>query len=258
MAYGSAPSPKITAPGLRAMRERGEKIVCLTAYDEPGARFAEESGVDVVLVGDSLANVVFGYPDTLHIGMAEIVHHLRAVRRGVSRAHLVADLPFGSYQVSVEDSLRNGILLMQNGADGVKLEGDYPETVSAFVKAGIPVMAHIGFTPQSVHAFGGYRVQGKDEAGASALVELAVRLQDAGAYAMVLELIPEELAARITEAVAVPTIGIGAGDLCSGQIQVMHDVLGYSEKPLRHARPFGDAHRWMREAISGYVKSVKG
>lgn len=240
------------------MRQRGEKIVCLTAYDEPGARFAEESGVDVVLVGDSLANVVFGYPDTLHIGMPEIVHHLRAARRGVTRAHLVGDLPFGSYQVSPEDALRNAIVLMQSGADAVKLEGDYPETISALCKAGIPVMAHIGFTPQSVHAFGGYRVQGKDESAASALVDLAVRLQDAGAYAVVLELIPEELAGRITETLSIPTIGIGAGDLCSGQIQVMHDVLGYTEKPLRHARPFGEAHRWMREAISDYVKSVKG
>ena len=257
MAYGSASAPRVTAPGLRAMRERGERVVCLTAYDEPGARFAEESGVDVVLVGDSLANVVFGYPDTLHIGMPEIVHHLRAVRRGVSRAHLVADLPFGSYQISTEDGVRNAVTLMQHGADAVKLEGDYPETIVAMVRAGIPVMGHIGLTPQSIHAFGGFKVQGKDEAHAVALIDLAKRLEAAGAYAIVLELIPGDLARRITESVEIPTIGIGAGDATSGQIQVMHDVLGYSESPLRHARPFGDAHRWMREAISGYVKSVK-
>lgn len=257
MAYGSVPSPKITAPGLRLLRERGEKIVCLTAYDEPGARFAEESGVDVVLVGDSLANVVFGYPDTLHIGMPEIVHHLRAARRGVSRAHLVADMPFGSYQISTEDALRNAVVLMQQGADAVKLEGDYPETLGAIVRAGIPVMAHIGLTPQAIHAFGGFKIQGKEEVQANALLDLAKRLQDAGAYAIVLELMPSELAEKITASLSIPTIGIGAGDLCSGQIQVLHDVLGYSEKPLRHARPFGEAHRWMREAISDYVKSVK-
>ena len=239
------------------MRDRGEKIVCLTAYDEPGARFAEESGVDVVLVGDALANVVFGYPYTLHIGMAEIVHHLRAVRRGIARSHLVADMPFGSYQISGEEALRNAIVLMQQGADAVKLEGDYSQTAAAIVRAGIPAMAHIGLTPQSIHALGGFKVQGKEEAQALALVDLAKRMEGAGAYAIVLELIPDELAGRITEAVSIPTIGIGAGDRCSGQIQVMHDVLGYSEKPLRHARPFGEAHRWMREAISDYVKSVK-
>ena len=257
MAYGSS-TAKVTAPGLRAMRERGERIVCLTAYDEPGARFAEESGVDVVLVGDSLANVVFGYPDTLHVGMPEIVHHLRAVRRGVSRAHLVTDLPFGSYQISVEDALRNAVELMRHGADAVKLEGDYPETIRAFGRAGIPTMGHVGLTPQSIHAFGGFKIQGKSDDAATALLQMAERLEDAGAYAIVLELIPPDVAERITEALSIPTIGIGAGDATSGQIQVMHDVLGYSESPLRHARPFGEAHKWMRESIAGYVRSVKG
>ena len=258
MSYSAETAPKMTAPRVRAMREKGEKIVCLTAYDEPGARFAEEAGVDIVLVGDSLANVVFGYPNTLHIGMSEILHHLRAARRGVRRAHLVADMPFGSYQVSTEDALRNAILLMQHGADAIKLEGDYPEAVAAIVRAGIPVMGHIGLTPQSIHAFGGFKLQGKDEAQASNLIDLAGRLEGVGAYAVVLELIPSELAERITANVSIPTIGIGAGDATSGQIQVMHDVLGYAKEPLRHARPFGEAHRWIGESISRYVQSVKG
>ncbi len=258
MAYGDPIPKKVTAPDLAAMRGRGEPIACLTAYDEPGARFADEAGVDVVLVGDSLANVVFGYATTLEIGMPEILHHLRAVRRGVARAHLVADLPFGAYGVSLPDSVANAVELARAGADAVKLEGDFPAEIAAIRKVGVPVMAHVGFTPQSVHAFGRFGLRGKDEAGASALLDLARRLEDAGAYAVVLELIPDDLAARITGALTIPTIGIGAGDRTSGQIQVMHDVLGYRERPLRHARPHGEAWRWMPEAIAGYVASVRG
>ena len=258
MAYGDAsPRPKVTAPALREMRERGEPIAFLTAYDEPGARFAEEAGVDGVLVGDSLANVVFGYATTLEIGMPEILHHLRAVRRGVSRAHLVADLPFGSYGISLPETVANAVELARAGADAVKLEGDVPEEIAAIRRIGVPVMGHVGFMPQSVHAFGKFGLRGKDEGEAQGLVDLARRIEDAGAYALVVELVPEELGGRITEAVTIPTIGIGAGDATSGQIQVLHDVLGYREKPLRHARPYGEAWRWMPEAIAGYVRSVK-
>lgn len=258
MAYGDAIlRSKVTAPLLKAMRERGEPIAFLTAYDEPGARFAEAAGVDGVLVGDSLANVVFGYATTLEIGMPEILHHLRAVRRGVSRAHLVADLPFGSYGVSLPETVANAAELARAGADAVKLEGDFPEEIAAIRRIGVPVMAHIGFTPQSVHAFGKFGLRGKDEAEAQALVDLARRVEDAGAYALVVELVPEDLGTRITEAVAIPTIGIGAGERTSGQVQVMHDVLGYREKPLRHARSQGEAWRWIPEAIEGYVRSVK-
>lgn len=238
------------------MRAAGERIVCVTAYDATFGALADEAGVDVILVGDSVANVLLGMRETTGVGLPEMAHHVRATRAGVSQALLVGDLPFGAYGASVAQAVESATLLVKAGAEAVKLEGDHPEAVAACVRAGIPVMGHLGFTPQFVNLFGGHKVQGRGEAG-EAIFAAARRLQEAGAFGVVLELVPAELATRVTEEVDLPTIGIGAGVGCDGQIQVLHDVLGLSERVYRHAKPYLDGRRLMVEALRGYADEVR-
>lgn len=251
---------KITVRTVRRMKGRGEKISMLTAYDYPMARAVDEAGIDVILVGDSLAMVVLGYPTTLPVTMDEMTHHCKAVARGVSRALLVADLPFLSYQVSREDALRNaGRLVKEAGAEAVKLEGgrDVLGAVEAMVAAGIPVMGHLGLTPQAYHRMGGYRVQARSAEEADRLLKDAEALERAGIFSLVLEGIPAGVARRVTEALAVPTIGIGAGPFCDGQVLVTHDMLGLQEdlapkfvKRYAHARQlFIEAMRRFRDEV---------
>jgi len=249
-------SDKITAPSLKRMRDAGEKIVCLTAYDYPSALIADEAGVDVVLVGDSLGNVVQGHETTIPVELDDICYHVRNVRRGLNRALLVADLPFGSYNVSTEQAMESSIRLMKAGADAVKLEGDYGDAIREIVKAGIPVMGHVGFTPQSIHNFGGAKVQGRGT-GADAIIAHSQSIEAAGAFGIVLELIPAELATRITEALTIATIGIGAGPNCSGEIQVWHDIMGLSQKAHKHTKFYTNAREAMLQAAKSYTGDVK-
>jgi 3-methyl-2-oxobutanoate hydroxymethyltransferase len=224
----------VTAPAVRArkVRDGADPIVMVTAYDAPGARMADEAGVDCILVGDSVAMVVLGYEDTLQVSVADIAHHVGAVARARPHALVVGDLPWLSYHVSVEDTVRNAAALVQAGAEAVKLEGGRKRVpmVEAIVDAEIPVMGHIGLTPQSVHAFGGFKVQGREHEAALALVDDAKALQAAGCFAIVLEGIPDQVARMITDAVDVPTIGIGAGPSCDGQVLVFHDLLGIEDR----------------------------
>jgi 3-methyl-2-oxobutanoate hydroxymethyltransferase len=222
---------KLTAPAVRA-RKGGDPLVMVTAYDAPGARMADEAGVDLILVGDSLAMVVLGYEDTLQVTIDDMAHHTAAVARAHPRAMVVGDLPWMSYHVSVEDTVRNAAALVRAGAQAVKLEGGRKRVpmVSAIVDAEIPVMGHVGLTPQSVHAMGGFKVQGKEAGAAEALVEDAVALEAAGCFSIVLEGVPDTVAKLVTAAVSVPTIGIGAGPWCDGQVLVFHDVLGIEDR----------------------------
>jgi 3-methyl-2-oxobutanoate hydroxymethyltransferase len=225
---------KVTAPSVRARKVRtgSDPLVMVTAYDAPGARIADEAGVDLVLVGDSLAMVVLGYDDTLQVSIDDMVHHVGAVARVRPRALVVGDLPWMSYHVSVEDAVRNAAALVRAGAQAVKLEGGSKRVpvVSAVVDAEIPVMGHLGLTPQSVHAMGGYRVQGRDRSAAERLVDDALALEEAGCFALVLEGVPDEVARMITAAASIPTIGIGAGCHCDGQVLVSHDLLGIEDR----------------------------
>ncbi len=244
-----------------AMKERGEKIVMTTAYDALFASLVDRAGVDAILVGDSVATVLGGHETTLPATVEQMIYHGRMVRRGTHRALVVVDMPFLSYQVSVEEALRNaGTVLKQTGAAAVKLEGGQTvaPTIRALVDAGIPVMGHLGLTPQSVHALGGYRVQGKEEAAAEQLIADARRLEEAGVFSIVLELIPAAVAERVSEAVSVPTIGIGAGPGCDGQVLVLHDLLGFNEdfqpKFLKRYAELGVA---VREALTEYGRQVR-
>lgn len=243
------------------MRGRGEKIVMITAYDYPSARIVEGAGIPVILVGDSLGQVVLGYDSTLPVTMDEMVHHVKAVVRGSQRAHIVADMPFMSYQADVSEALRNaGRLLKEGGAQSVKLEGgrQISETVEQIVQSGIPVMGHIGLTPQSVNQLGGYRVQGKSAKAAVDLMEDAKTLAEAGAYAVVLELVPAPLAALITERLSAPTIGIGAGPDCDGQVQVFHDLLGLLiDFQPKHARRYANLAETIGNAVAEYAREVQ-
>jgi 3-methyl-2-oxobutanoate hydroxymethyltransferase len=253
--------PKVTKSTIIDMRNRGEKIVALTSYDYLCARIVDESGVDMILVGDSLGMVVLGFENTLPVTMEEIIHHCKAVARARPRALLAADMPFMSYQASIEDAVRNaGRLVKEGGAECVKLEGGqrYVPVIEAIVQASIPVVGHLGLTPQSLHQFGGYRVQGKDAESADGLVRDSKALERAGCFAIVLEGIPWQLARRITEAISIPTIGIGAGPYCSGQILVIHDMLGICEKPLpRFVKKYDELGLRMKEAVSSYVRDVR-
>jgi 3-methyl-2-oxobutanoate hydroxymethyltransferase len=252
----------VNAPDLMAMKRAGQKIVMLTAYDALFGRLVDEAGVDVILVGDSVTTVLCGEQTTIPATLDQMIYHGRIARRGISRALLVVDLPFLTYSVSTEDALRNaGRLFQETRADAVKLEGGrtVAPVVSALVAAGIPVMGHLGFTPQSVHALGGHKIQGKQEAHADALVEDAKALERAGAFAMVLELMPGPLAKRITEAVAIPTIGIGAGPDCDGQVLVTPDMLGMNEhfnpKFLKRYAAVGETIRTAAAAFAAEVRS---
>jgi 3-methyl-2-oxobutanoate hydroxymethyltransferase len=247
---------KVTAPKILAMKGAGKKIVCLTAYDAYFGRIADRSRVDLVLVGDSLGNVVLGHDTTVPVTMDDMIHHVRATRRGVERALLVADLPFGSYNESPAQAVKNSVALMQAGAEAVKLEGDYAEEIRAIVKAGIPVMGHVGMTPQSVNNFGGFKVQGKGEASAK-VVEAAKSIAAAGAFAIVLELIPAELSKQITREISIPTIGIGAGVHCDGQVQVLHDILGLADETFRHASRYVDGQNLFLQGMERYAADVR-
>lgn len=256
----SAGVEKVTPQTLLAHKRAGTAITAITAYDCPAARQADESGIDLILVGDSLAMAVLGHPDTLSVTLAEMIHHARAVRRGTRRALLAVDMPFGSYHVSVEDTLRNAIrLVKESGAEAVKLEGGLAQTanVRALTAAQIPVIGHIGLTPQSLHPMGGFRVQGRTRSAALQLADDALALQAAGVIAIVLEGIPRELAAHITALVTVPTIGIGAGPDCDGQILVWHDLLQLTPPPApKFVRAFADADTPIRRGLADYRSAV--
>jgi 3-methyl-2-oxobutanoate hydroxymethyltransferase len=251
---------KVTAPMVRA-RKGGAKLKMVTAYDTPSARIADRAGADILLVGDSLANVVLGFETTLQVGVEEMVHHTAAVSRARPRALVVGDMPFLSYHVSVEEAVRNaGRFVREGGAEAVKLEGGRKRipVVEAVLAAEIPVMAHIGLTPQSVHAMGGYRVQGKDLGTAQALLADARALEEAGVFAIVLEGVPDTLAGAITEAVSVPTIGIGAGKAVDGQVLVFHDVLGFHDQRLaKFVRPYAHLFDDAVAALTAFFADVE-
>ena len=250
-----------TAPDVVAMKGRGELIAVATAYDFPTARIADEAGVEVLLVGDSLGTVVLGYESTLPVTMADMLHHVKAVTRARPAALVVADMPFLSYQASVEDAVRNaGRFVQEGGADAVKLEGGerVAAAVRRIVEIGIPVMGHLGLTPQSLLAFGGYRVQGRGEAEQERLLADARRLEECGCFSMVLEGIPAALGAAMTRAVGIPTIGIGAGPACDGQVLVSHDLLGLTQGHVpKFVRRYADLSGTMRDAFARYVADVK-
>lgn len=252
---------KVTVPEIRARKLRGPRIAMLTAYDASLGRLLDDGGADILLVGDSLGMVVQGHANTLPVTLEEICYHGRAVARAVSRAHLVGDMPFMSFQVSPTAALENaGQMLKQGAFEAVKLEGGepYAEHVRRIVSAGIPVMGHLGLLPQSVHAMGGFRVQGRDESGAERLLRDARALEEAGVYAMVLEGIPAELALRVTAAVSVPTIGIGAGPHCDGQVLVCYDFLGmYSDVRPRFVKRFAELGEAVVAATRSYVAEVQ-
>jgi len=252
---------KITITDLYQMKASGEKVTMLTAYDYPGAVACERAGVDVVLVGDSLGNVVLGLDSTVPVTMDDMIRHCQAVRRGISHPFLIGDMPFLSYQVSREQAVTNaGRFLQEGGCDCVKLEGgaEMADTVAAIVRAGIPVCAHIGLTPQSVAMLGGYKVQGKDLAGAQKMVEGAKALAAAGAAMIVFECIPSALAAAITKKTPMITIGIGAGPDCDGQVLVYHDILGLTtRKTPKMAKQFANLMPQIEQAVDDYVREVK-
>jgi len=252
---------KVSAPSLRASKQRGERLVCLTAYDFPTARIVDEAGIDIILVGDSLGNVVLGYGNTVPVTLDEILIHLKAVRRAVHRALLVADMPYGSFHTGADDSVRNALrLIKEGGAEAIKLEGGHKrvQLVKRLVDEEIAVMGHIGLTPQSINKLGAYRVQGKTAATARQLLDDARALEDAGAFAIVLEVVPREIATLITQSVSIPTIGIGAGAGCDIQVLVLHDMLGMSfGKLARFVRPYANLHEVMTEAVTRYADDVR-
>ena len=248
--------PKQTAPKILAMKAKGEKIVCLTAYDYTSALISDESGADLILVGDSLGTVIHGSSVTTAVTLEETVYHVRIARRGVSRALFVADLPFGTYGATVGQAVESAAALVKAGAEAVKLEGAYTDEFKAIVKSGVPAMGHVGMTPQSVNMFGGHRVQGRGEAGAL-IVDQAKQLEDAGVFAIVLELVTSEIAERITKAVSVPTIGIGAGVGCDGQIQVWHDVVGLWSHQFKHSKKFANGRTAFLRGLRKYGAEVR-
>jgi len=252
---------KVTVRTLRRMKERGEKITMLTAYDYPMARAVDEAGIDVILVGDTVGMVVLGHPTTLPVTMDDMVHHSKAVVRGVARAQVVVDLPFMSYQVGREDALRNaGRLVKEGGAEAVKMEGgqEVLESVEALLAAGIPVMGHLGLTPQAYHRMGGYRIQARNAEGADRLLKDAADLERAGIFALVLEGIPAGVARRVTETLAVPTIGIGAGPFCDGQVLVTYDMLGLQEDlSPKFVKRYAQGRQLFVEAMRRYGDEVR-
>lgn len=246
---------------LKAMKRRGEKIVMVTAYDYTSAIFVEAAGIPLILVGDTLGNVVLGYDTTVPVTMEEMLHHIKPVVRGTRTTHIVADMPFMSYQASPADALRNaGRMLKEGGAQSIKLEGGVrvAETVRMIVDAGIPVMGHIGLTPQSINQLGGYKVQGKTPKDAVRLLNDAMALQEAGAYAVVLETVPVHVARIITEKLDIPTIGIGAGPETDGQVQVWHDMLGlFTDFVPKHAKRFANLGDTIMDALRTYAEDVR-
>jgi 3-methyl-2-oxobutanoate hydroxymethyltransferase len=256
------PTPRVTAPALRALKESGRPIVMLTAYDYHSARLVEAAGVDSILVGDSLGMTMLGESSTLPVTMDDMVRATRSVSRAVSRVLVVADMPFMSYQADYAEGMRNAArLLAEGGAQAVKLEGASDDTlilVEGLTAAGVPVMGHVGLTPQSVNVLGGYKTQGKDAADAAKLIADAAALQDAGAFAVVLECVPAELGQHISELLDVPTIGIGAGVGCDGQVQVFHDILGLGDFVPRHAKRYANLAEEIGRAVTAYAGEVRG
>ena len=250
---------RVTTRSLGARKRRGEPFSMLTAYDHTFSRIFDEAGIDVLLVGDSVGNTVQGQDTTLPVTMDEIVYHCRMVARGAQRALVVGDMPFGSYQVSPEDAVRNAIrLVKEGGVAAVKLEGGVPmrETIERIVGAEIPVMGHIGLTPQAIHRMGGYRVQGRGDAGRERVIADALAVEAAGAFAVVLEGMPAELAEEITERLSIPTIGIGAGVKCDGQVLVLHDLLGLSDWTPSFAKTYANLGAQASTAARAFVEEV--
>jgi len=262
MAYLQPDKPeKVYLPAIRAAKEKGEKLVCLTAYDYPTARIVDEAGVDIILVGDSIGNVIHGYGNTIPVSIEEIVSACIAVKRGTDRAMVVADMPYGSYHVNPDTTVQNALRLMKyGGAEAIKMEGgrNRVELVKRLVDEEIPVVAHIGLTPQSVYKMGGYRVQGRTTEQAKRLIEDAKLLEEAGAFAIVLELVPREVAAIITRELKISTIGIGAGHDCDIQVLVLHDLVGmtFGRQP-RFVRPYANLREVMTKAIQTWSSDVK-
>lgn len=252
---------KITVPFLRAAKEKGERLVCLTAYDYPTARVVDEAGIEIILVGDSAGNVIFGYNNTIPVTMDEMLFAAKSVRKGVKRALLVADMPYGSYHTGETEAVKNALrFIKEAGAEAVKLEGgrNRLEIIKRLINEEIPVMGHIGLTPQSFNRLGGYRLQGKTEETAQALIDDAKALEDAGVFSLVLELVPRELAQRITESVNISTIGIGAGIDCDIQVLVLHDLLGltFGRQP-RFVRKYANLRETMTEAVQNWANDVR-
>ena len=251
---------KISILDLQSKKQKGEKITMLTAYDYPFARLLDEAGVDSILVGDSLGMVMLGYESTLPVSMEEMLHHVKAVKKGVKRAFLIGDLPFMSYQASKEEAIKNAGLLMKAGCDAIKLEGgkEVFDTVKFIVDMGIPVLGHIGLTPQSVSKLGGYRVQGRDKKSALRILESAMALEAAGAFGIVLECIPYLLAKLITEKISIITIGIGAGPFCDGQVLVLHDLLGiFEDKKPKFVKVYANLAPIIKQAVSSFIDEIK-
>ncbi len=262
MAYLQPDKPeKVYVPALRAAKEKGEKLVCLTAYDYPTARIVDEAGVEIILVGDSMGNVIHGYGNTIPVTLDEILSAVKAVKRGSNRALLVADMPYGSYHTGENTTVKNALTLMKDGgAEAVKLEGGRNRVglVKRLVDEEIPVMAHVGLTPQSVHKLGGYSVQGKTSDTAKRLIEDAKMLEEAGAFAIVLELVPREIAEIVTKELTISTVGIGAGANCDIQVLVLHDLIGLSFGRLpRFVRQYANIGEVMTDAITNWMKDVK-
>jgi 3-methyl-2-oxobutanoate hydroxymethyltransferase len=256
----------ITVPSIRA-RKGKKRLVMVTAYDAPTTRWSEAAGADMLLVGDSLAMVVLGYETTLSVTLDEMLHHAKAVTRASNQAFVVGDLPFGSYQVSLERTLEAGIRFLKEAhVHAVKLEGLWPDRVEALVRIGVPVMGHLGLTPQAIRTMGGYKVQGRTFEDAQHLVKAAIRLEEAGCFALVLEGVPAEVASVITKTLAIPTIGIGAGISCDGQVLVIHDLLGITAQPLpRFVTPYAQLseeavaalQRWIEDVRNGRIPTEK-
>jgi 3-methyl-2-oxobutanoate hydroxymethyltransferase len=252
---------KVTVPEIVRMKRAGQKITVLTAYDYSFARILDEAGVDILLVGDSLGSVVQGQETTLAVTLDEMIYHTRIAARGRKRALLVGDMPFLSYQVSVEDAKRNaGRFLSEGGAEAVKVEGgvEMQGTIKALVDIGIPVMGHVGLTPQSIHRFGGYKVQGKEKKAAERIICDAVAVEEAGGFSIVLEGVPMDLARAITERLSIPTIGIGAGAACDGQVLVVHDMLGlFDMYQPKFVKRYADLRSVIADAVKRYIADVK-
>ncbi len=257
----SSARPKVTTLTIQEKKHRRERITCLTAYDYATSRLVDEAGIDMILVGDSLAQVVLGYDNTLPVTMEEMLHHTRAVRRAVKSALVIADMPFGTYQGDVKEGVRNAVrFVKESGAEAVKLEGGEKraDLVRRVIDCEIPVMGHIGLTPQSLHKMGGYKVQGKDLAGVEQLVKDAIALDEAGVFSIVLEGVPREVAAMITQEVSAPTIGIGAGPECDGQVLVFHDILSLTFAPkAKFVRRYADAAELISNAVLHFKTDVE-
>ncbi|HNX00217.1 MAG TPA: 3-methyl-2-oxobutanoate hydroxymethyltransferase [Candidatus Cloacimonadota bacterium] len=256
-----SPIQSLTINSFRKMKQKHEKIVMLTAYDYPSAKLAEAAGVDLLLVGDSVGMVVHGYPNTLQVSLEEMVNHTIAARNGAPNAFIVADMPYETYHISLEDTKRNAFeLIIKGKADAVKIEGGSQSrllAIQAIVDCEIPVVAHLGLTPQSIHVFGGYKVQGKEEKQYQVILEQAIAVEKAGAFMLVLEGIPEALGKEITAKVGIPTIGIGAGRYTDGQVMVYHDILGMSDLLPKFVKQYANLSATISKAIGEYIKDVK-